>query len=325
MAKTSELSSVRVTPAVLRRMPLPQPGAGGDKNERGRVLIVGGAREMPGAIILAATAALRAGAGKLQVATAQSIAPFVALALPEARVFGLPETGAAGDLDPKRAADIIAERAEKNDAVLLGPGMVDENGASTLALHLAAHLAKAGGETILVLDAAALSVFKGNSGILHGLNGRAVVTPHAGEAAQMLGRKKERIAANSAETAQRAARNLRVVFALKGRETFIAGPGADDVLYRNEAGNVGLATSGSGDTLAGIIAGLAARGADPLQAAVWGVYLHAKAGDRMAERVGPLGFLARELLGEVPRLMGTLGRPETPRDKASNKASKTKK
>ena len=309
MAKASEVRSVRVTPSVLRRMPLPQPGAGGDKDTRGRVLIVGGAREMPGAIILAATAALRAGAGKLQVATARSIAPFVALALPEARVFGLPEKGPAGDMAPE-AADEIAGRARKNDAVLLGPGMVDEKAAAVFVARLAACLSEPGSETTLVLDAAALSTLKNAPTILHGLNGRAVVTPHAGEAAQLLGEDKERIMERAAETARRAARRLRVAFALKGRETFIAGPGEADVLYRNEAGNVGLATSGSGDTLAGIVAGLAERGASPLQAAVWGVYLHAKAGDRTAERVGPLGFLARELLGEVPRLMAILGRPE---------------
>jgi NAD(P)H-hydrate repair Nnr-like enzyme with NAD(P)H-hydrate dehydratase domain len=76
--------------------------------------------------------------------------------------------------------------------------------------------------------------------------------------------------------------------------------------YCNRAGNVGLATSGSGDTLSGIIAGLAARGAQPLQAAAWGVYLHARAGDRLARRMGRLGFLARELLAEVPALMSEL-------------------
>lgn len=306
MAKSSEPRSRRVTPAVLRRMPLPQPGAGGDKDARGRVLIVGGAREMPGAIILAATAALRAGAGKLQVATAQSIAPFVALALPEARVFGLPESGPAGDMD-KSAADEIAERAQKNDAVLLGPGMVAEDAAATFAIRLAARLSEVGDETTLVLDATALSALKNNPVALHGLNGRAILTPHAGEAAQMLGKGKAKITAQAAETARRAARDLRAVFALKGRETFIAGPDPAGALYRNEAGNVGLATSGSGDTLAGIVAGLAARGASPLQAAVWGVYLHASAGDRMAQQVGPLGFLARELLGEVPRLMAAIG------------------
>jgi NAD(P)H-hydrate repair Nnr-like enzyme with NAD(P)H-hydrate dehydratase domain len=71
---------------------------------------------------------------------------------------------------------------------------------------------------------------------------------------------------------------------------------------------VGLATSGSGDTLAGIVAGLLARGADALQAAVWGVYLHGAAGNRLATRIGRVGYLARELSAEVPRLLEELRR-----------------
>ncbi|HEY0082691.1 MAG TPA: NAD(P)H-hydrate dehydratase, partial [Pyrinomonadaceae bacterium] len=75
----------------------------------------------------------------------------------------------------------------------------------------------------------------------------------------------------------------------------------------------GLATSGSGDTLSGVIAGLAARGATPFQAAVWGVHLHALAGDELARRMGPLGFLARELLAEIPALMSKFNQPQTRR------------
>jgi NAD(P)H-hydrate repair Nnr-like enzyme with NAD(P)H-hydrate dehydratase domain len=100
---------------------------------------------------------------------------------------------------------------------------------------------------------------------------------------------------------------LGAVVGLKGARTHIAAP--DGQVFRNETGNVGLATSGSGDTLAGIIAGLAARGATALQATVWGTYLHGRAGDRLARRVGPLGFLARELLAEVPALMAEFDRP----------------
>lgn len=297
--------SVLLTPATLRTMPLPQPGAGGDKNERGRVLIVGGATEMPGAIILAATGALRAGTGKLQVATAKSVAPLVALALPEARVFGLPETP-AGDIDPEAASQIV-ERAAKNDAVLLGPGMVDEDGAGRLAAEVARGLSeKPDNDTVLVLDAAALAAVRGTPSVLHALRGRAVLTPHSGEMASALDRNKDEIESDPAGVARRAARDLQAVVALKGRVTFIAAPNNDAPLYRNEAGNVGLATSGSGDTLAGIVAGLVARGAAPQQAAAWGVYLHAAAGDRVAEQIGPLGFLARELLDAVPRLMAVL-------------------
>lgn len=104
--------------------------------------------------------------------------------------------------------------------------------------------------------------------------------------------------------AREAAPRWQAVVALKGRQTHIAAP--DGRLWRHEGGNVGLATSGSGDTLAGLIAGPAARGAPLPQACAWGVVLHARAGERLTRRLGPLGLLARELAGEVPDLLGEL-------------------
>jgi NAD(P)H-hydrate repair Nnr-like enzyme with NAD(P)H-hydrate dehydratase domain len=80
------------------------------------------------------------------------------------------------------------------------------------------------------------------------------------------------------------------------------------MLCNRRAGNAGLGTSGSGDTLSGVIAGLAARGAELVQASAWGVFLHGRAGDVLARKVGPLGFLARELLAEIPPLMARLSR-----------------
>ena len=88
---------------------------------------------------------------------------------------------------------------------------------------------------------------------------------------------------------------------IKGQYSYIVSPGGR--AFRFEGGGVGLATSGSGDALAGIVGGLCARGADPLTAALWGVYLHGEAGRTLAERIGRIGFLARELLDEVPALM----------------------
>jgi len=114
----------------------------------------------------------------------------------------------------------------------------------------------------------------------------------------------EEVAHDPAATARRAAAELRAVVALKGAETYIATPDGTAYCYRSE--NIGLATSGSGDTLSVVIAGLAARGAEPAQAAAWGVYLHGAAGARLSERVGQVGFLARELLAEIPPLMAQL-------------------
>jgi ADP-dependent NAD(P)H-hydrate dehydratase len=279
---------------------LPQPDEGGDKEERGRVLIVGGAAEMPGAIILAATAALRAGAGKLQIATNSSIVQVVAAAVPEARVFALAETK-AGAIAGSAAAEIIT-RAKEVQAVLIGPGMIDERAVARLMKGVLPRI----GRVKLILDAAALSCFEGSPQFLRKLDCQAVLTPHAGEMSKLLGIDKDSITSEPQSTARRAARDLRAVIALKGAETYITAPGSSQT-YCNRAGNVGLATSGSGDVLSGIIAGLAARGAMPLQAAVWGVYLHARAGEALAKRMGRLGYLARELSGEVPALMSALG------------------
>ena len=92
---------------------------------------------------------------------------------------------------------------------------------------------------------------------------------------------------------------------MKGGCTFIVSP--QGAVWSCDRGNVGLATSGSGDTLAGVIAGLAARGATPVQATLWGVFLHAEAGNRLARARGPVGFLARELLAEIPSIMAAAG------------------
>jgi len=124
--------------------------------------------------------------------------------------------------------------------------------------------------------------------------------------AGICGRQKEEVEDRPLELAREFAARWGVVLVQKGAETHLAAP--DGRAFRNCAGNVGLATGGSGDTLGGIIAGLAARGVEPLQAAAWGIYLHAAAGDRLAERIGPLGYLARELLPEIPSLLAEVSR-----------------
>jgi len=290
-------AATAVTPALLGRWALPQHDEGDDKEGRGRIFVVGGSAQIPGAILLAS---LRAGAGQLKIATAQSVAAHVAVAVPEAWVLPLPES-AEGGFDPA-CADEVAENANNAKAVLFGPGMMDADATSRL-LHAALPQIE---KPTLVLDAAPLACLGDAPELLHSLNGNVIVTPHAGEMAAMLGRTKAEIKADPQAAALEAAAKLKAVVAMKGSQTFIAAP--DGRVYLNRYGNIGLATSGSGDTLAGIIAGLAARGADPVQATVWGVYLHARAGDALAKRVGPLGFLARELLAEIPALMHGLNK-----------------
>jgi ADP-dependent NAD(P)H-hydrate dehydratase len=283
----------------LRRWPLPAINPAGGKDSRGAVLVIGGSPQMPGGVILAATAALRAGAGKLQIATARSVAAVVAAQVPEAYVLGLPETREGG-IAPSAAAS-LSERAQRVDAVLLGPGMVDTRAAGKLALELCARL----GEVTLVLDAEALECCSVKPRAVAQSKARIVITPHAKEMAHVLGLDPEEVQREPARIAVRAARELRAVVALKGAQTFIADL-SGRLLCNRSAGNAGLGTSGSGDTLSGVLLGLAARGAEPLQAAAWAVFLHGSAGDALARKVGPVGYLARELLGEIPRELAKL-------------------
>ncbi len=281
--------------ALLRGWPLPVPEEG-SKDERGSVFVVAGAPQMPGAAVLAATAALRAGAGKLQIGTVASVAAHVGMAVPESLVVALDEAP-SGAISLSAVAQIV-ERANRADAVVIGPGLVDEFASSALIAAVTAGLEKPA-----VIDAAALACFAEHPGAIARLGGRAVLTPHAGEMAAMLDRPRDEIEADQARFAREAAERFGAVVALKGAQTYIAQP--DGTLYRNARGDVGLATSGSGDVLAGIIGGLLARGAEPVQAAVWGVYLHARAGQVLSERMG-IGFLAREIPAEVPALMRSL-------------------
>ncbi|HEY1228935.1 MAG TPA: NAD(P)H-hydrate dehydratase [Ramlibacter sp.] len=274
---------VRLDSEALRRWPLPPLNDGADKEARGRVVIIGGSREVAGAVLLAGTSALRVGAGKLVLATVASAAAPLAIAMPEARVIALPETSAGGiDPDGARALGKVVQSAR---AVLVGPGMMDP----TATAELVARLMPALRGRAAVLDARAMDVVTR----LRRFDEPVLLTPHAGEMAHLSGASKEDVLAEPLRAARQGAATWNAVVALKGPQTTIARP--DGGAWLHEGGNVGLATSGSGDTLAGAIAGLAARGATLEQACAWGVVLHARAGEQLAERLGPVGYLAREL------------------------------
>ncbi len=260
-------------------------------------MVVGGSSEVPGALLLAGVAALRAGAGKLQIGAPRSAAISLGVALPEARVFPLPETS-DGHLDRKAGARAV-ECAQGADAILVGPGMLNEEAIRGFMHELVRRLA----DKQLVIDAVALSALRGGR-YRFTEETRVVLTPNAGEMAKITGDTKATVEADPRGVAMTVARDLNAVVALKGPETFIATPYGE--AFRYSEGGVGLATSGSGDILAGILVGLLARGAMLDQAAVWAVYLHGAAGNRLERRVGAVGFLARELPNEIPALLNGL-------------------
>lgn len=281
----------------LRDHPLPVPGNDADKNERGRVLVIGGGRTVPGGIRLTAEAALRAGAGKVRVATIASAAIPLGVAMPEIGVFGLPENE-DGEIG-RDFAKVLDSLLARNDAVIVGPAISGMDAAGALVDHLLAHEKCA---APIVLDAAALTCLPPSR--IKPLRERShpvILTPHIGEMAGMLECQTDEIERDRAAAVREAAKKFGGICLLKGSTSLVATPEGELFVYAG--GGVGLATGGSGDVMAGIAAGLAARGADPLTATLWAVWLHGEAGRRCAEQMGPLGFLARELLAHVPGLM----------------------
>jgi hydroxyethylthiazole kinase-like uncharacterized protein yjeF len=155
----------------------------------------------------------------------------------------------------------------------------------------------------VVIDAVALTALRGRR-YKFADETRVVLTPNIGEMAKITGEKSEAIEADQGGFARSAAKDLNAVIVLKGSQTFIATPYGE--IFRYDEGDVGLATSGSGDVLAGAVVGLLARGATLDQAAAWAVYLHGAAGNRLRKRVGGIGFLARELCDEIAPVMNSL-------------------
>lgn len=292
------MSATLLTPAVLGAMPLPEPPADGDKSDRGVVLVVAGGAQLPGVPILTGRSALRVGAGKLRLAAGPDLAVPLGVAVPEARVFATPTT-AQGDVSSD-AAEALKTALHGAAAVIVGPGMIDAPNARALTERLLRLNARAG----FVIDAGALPASGRPAGFAALAAGRAVLTPHAGEMAHMLGLTRDAVLADPLTTAREAAARLQAIVVLKGATTHVATPSG--TAWRHDGGVAGLATSGSGDVLSGVIGGLLARGAPPATAALWGVALHAAAGRRLAEAIGPVGFLASDLLAALPKALTEL-------------------
>jgi len=289
-----------LTADLLRQWPLPAPDPAGDKEDRGRVLLLAGSRELPGAALLAAHSALRAGCGKLTLATAASVAPGLALALPEARVLALPETAGGGV--HLGGLGLLRPLCGRTQAALLGPGLMD---AASCAL-VRALLPLLRGVPVL-LDALAMDVLLARApheALSQPLAQPVMITPHAGEMAHLTPRTKGEVQAEPLQAALGFARQWQLTVVLKGPTTHVVTP--EGTSWRHTGGNAALACSGSGDVLAGLMAGLLARGASLAQAACWGVVLHAQAGRLLSERLGPVGVLARELSAEVPAMLREL-------------------
>ena len=286
------MSAAKLDRHALEQHPLP-PVIDGGKETKGRILIVAGSRSVPGAALLSAIAAMRAGAGKLNIATVESAAMALGVAMPEAMVIGIPEANDGGFAGG--AVDQIADLAHEVDAVVAGPGVKR----SAMCKRLADVLLES--KAAIALDVALLEALEPLHERELGRRTTPVLLPNANELASLLDCEPRHIEDDPVGCGHRAAQLYRSVVLVKGVTSHVVTPQGECWTYGG--GAPGLGVSGSGDVLAGIVGGLLARGAEPLNALLWAVWLHGEAGARLAKRIAPIGFLAREIADEIPSLM----------------------
>src|SRR5947209_6630245 len=248
------------------------------KGTYGHVAIVAGSPGRSGAAVLAARGAIRSGAELVTVATDAETAKLVNAGSIESMTF---------------SGDDVLGFINGKDAVLIGPGLADNESSYARIRELVSHI-----ELPLVIDASALNAFAGRAEELNPDHRRRVITPHPGELARILGTTAKDINAHRIDAARDAARATGYIVVLKGFQTLIAEP--DGHVNVNPTGNPGMASGGMGDVLGGMIAAFLARGIDPWDAAIAAVYLHGFAGDLLKDEMGDIGLAAGDLAERIP-------------------------
>ncbi|MCG0239365.1 MAG: NAD(P)H-hydrate dehydratase [Firmicutes bacterium] len=290
-----------VTPAEAGAL-LPVPPEDAHKGSRGRVLVVGGSRSMPGAPALAGLAALRAGAGLVHVAVPEPAGDLVAMRGPELITLRLPAAPDGGFGAEALAPALAAARGMQ--AVAIGPGLGTGAAARGMVRELVASL-----PVPAVLDADGIRAFAGEPEALRGCPVPLVLTPHPGELAALLGTDTAQVQADRLGAVAQAVERTGQTVVLKGPHTLVGAP--DGRVFVNLSGSRALATAGSGDVLTGMVAALLAQGLGPVEAAVAAVAWHGLAGERLGERLGPDGVLAGDLLTELPAVRREMRRLAT--------------
>lgn len=272
---------------------LPRRGADSTKFSSGRVTLVGGSRGLTGAVILAAEAAARAGAGYVTAAVPGGLEPIFETRLTEVMTVG---SGGQADRFEEGAEAEIEQHCQGADAVVLGSGFGRDPSRAALIGRLTGSI-----EAPLVLDADGLTLTGESLAPLAERTGPTVLTPHPGEMARLLGRSSAEVQAHRLESVWRLARETGAVVVLKGDDTIVA---EGELVGVNRLAAPGLATAGTGDVLAGVIGALLARGAEPFHAACAAVYGHARAGVLAARAVGSAdGVIASDVIAALPEAL----------------------
>lgn len=260
------------------------------KGSYGKAFIVAGSRGMMGSGIMAATAALRSGAGLVTLGVPESLQIIAEAQVMEIITKDLCDKG-KGVLDPDCIPELM-ETAQKSSSLLVGPGLTSQESIVRIMAEIISEC-----NTPMVIDADGLNAIARNTSLLKNHKAETIITPHPGEMARLMNCTIPEVQADRTGAAKDFAREFNVVTVLKGYKTVIALP--DGTVHINPNGNPGMATAGSGDVLAGIIAGLLAQGFNASDAAICGVYIHGAAGDAGAEEIGEYGLTAGDIIDKI--------------------------
>lgn len=283
------------------------PARPGDANKGtfGRTLIIGGSPNYLGATLLSTNAAVRSGAGLVYLATAEPVYRLIAGRIEEAIYLPL-AADSDGAYDLRTASSEAISRCEGMDSILIGPGVGQAPETVQFIEQLVRNMP---GDIPAVLDADALNILSRTPRWQDGINGAKVLTPHPGEMSRLLGRSTENIQADRQAVSEEAARRFDAVIVLKGAATIIASP--DGRIRISPWVNPGLAKAGTGDVLAGLIAGLLAQMPEkPFDAASLAVYLHGLAGNIAKEQIGQRGMTAGDVAAAIPAAFSQLESPQ---------------
>jgi ADP-dependent NAD(P)H-hydrate dehydratase / NAD(P)H-hydrate epimerase len=278
-------------------------GANTHKGTYGHSLIIAGSRGKSGAAILAARGALRMGAGLVTAAIPSSIATIVAVGQPELMTAPMPNRD--GHFAAPATLDELIALVPGMNALVAGPGF----GASDDTRDLVAWLIREGAQPDrpLLIDADGLNVLAAiGPALLKSAQGPVVLTPHPGEMARLLGISTAAVNADRIGAACRLVDVTGAGVLLKGARTIVATP--DGRVSVNSSGNPGMATPGMGDVLSGMVGALLGQGMAAGDALALGAYVHGLAADRLANRMGPVGYLAGDLAAELPATIASLTR-----------------
>jgi hydroxyethylthiazole kinase-like uncharacterized protein yjeF len=282
------------------RSVLPGRPLGANKGTFGKVLVVAGSINYIGAAYLACQGAMRVGAGLVTLATAASLQPILASKLTEVTYMPLPESS-QGIVSPQ-AASLVGEELSNYDVLLLGCGLGQNE--SIISFIKSVILEGKVNLPLTVLDADALNTLAGIPHWWQQIADNAILTPHPGEMARLAGVSVDEVQSDRAGTAGKMAVEWNKTVVLKGAYTVVAN--VEGSLRISPVANAGLASAGTGDVLAGVIAGLAAQGLSLGDAAACGVYLHGQAGEIVRERLGDAGMIASDLLPVLPLVIKRL-------------------